>query len=470
MATQILEEYIKNTASSVIQVAEAVEKLKGVQNPEEAAALAIALYGTPPKPSAANVAVAISSNPERSNKVLMDMSVARVGQENNRHRVETAIEDICGAMEDVTGSGFRFKQQHYHMTQIKDENKVYIQMVDDHTPQVAAGKYVMETINGGSNTNEIGLQCFRSPATLQAVKNKLKDIFANVQQTSNNNDFSNFVSAVANNGNMGALINWADKVENIITLQQRNNFGLNKNIGDDVLYSRNAGICRVAVKDISQLVGVSYCVPATQLTLAEDIMKFKKAADVCFDVLMSDTIERIITNFLFYVNFKVVEGTDKEKFVKERLASMSGLSNAPITIIRRSAQDTLFGMCYLFKVLPTELVACILNFPTAPSNYGVSGTCLASTLTNYGTNFDKSWVLFNNVIGERLAAVKDLNSKHRRLDSLDATANLTGPVYVLVLDLARTFSCQKTCSDNFLHEIREQYLLWNKFVEAAHQQ
>ncbi|MPD05176.1 hypothetical protein E2C01_100907 [Portunus trituberculatus] len=288
-----------------------------------------------------------------------------------------------------------------------------------------------------------------------------------------------FVTTVAKHVNLGALVAWADSVEKAI--RSPNNISPSSaavttpapvlatgpsRVVDEIT-SRNSSVAETAVRNIYNLVSRSYCRTVTQLTSAQDILKFKKAADTCFEALMTDARERAIVNFLFSVNFKVVEGNSEREFVKQRLASMAG-NREPLVIARRTAEEMLFGTCFMFKVMPREFVACILNFPTMSlsSHHGLSGTCLAPLLNNYGPSFDNSWSLFNQVLQQRSEAVKPLSGKLNRVDTRDASSNLTGPVYVLVLDLARTLTHQRTCSKNFLDKLREQYLLWNKFVEG----
>lgn len=141
----------------------------------------------------------------------------------------------------------------------------------------------------------------------------------------------------------------------------------------------------------------------------------------------------------------------------------------PVSLARRTPEEMLFGICFLFKVMPCEFVSCILYSP--PMNLtpqrGPSGTCLETLLRGYGPSFENSWLTFNEVLQERINAIKTTPGKLRRVDTHDAYVNLTGPVYVLILDLARTLTHQRTCSKNFLDKITEQYLLWNTFVEKA---
>ena len=474
----ILEGYLNATALAVLRVAEAVENLKGREalSPQEAAYLSVAMYGAPPKPSAGNVAAVVKqgiADKELSDDVLLKMSVARRGQETNSARANIAADDICTIMEDVTGKGFKYSNQRA----LADENnRVHIGMLNDTTPIIACGRYKMHT---GNNPPAVTVEAIQNQATISAVENNFNEIFKDVQNNQQQQQNQSFVTTVANNVNLGALVAWADSVEKAI--RSPNNISPStaavttpapalatgpSRVVDEIT-SRNSSVAKTAVQTIYSLVGSSYCRTVTQLTSAQDILRFKKAADTCFEALMTDTRERAIVNFLFYVNFKVVEGDSEREFVKQRLASMAG-NRKPLVIARRTAEEMLFGTCFLFKVMPREFVACILNFPTMSlsSHHGLSGTCLAPLLNNYGPSFDNSWSLFNQVLQQRSKAVKSLCGKLNRVDTRDSSSNLTGPVYVLVLDLARTLTHQRTCSKNFLDKITEQYLLWNKFVEG----
>lgn len=450
----ILEDYMKTVSMAVLKVAESVENIKGGESlsPEEAAYLSVAMYGAPPKPSASSVASLLKqgiNDRDLSEDVLLKMSVARRGQETNMERANAAVDDICTIMEDITGRGFKYSSLQHNLA---ESNKVHIGMRNDTTPVVACDRYEMQENVGAP---EVTVDVLKSQPTIIAVEKNLSDIFRDVQDKTQQQQNLTFVKTVVEYVKLGDLIAWGDNVEKAIR---------GKTCEEEIV-STNAGAVKNAVQTIYGLVGSSYCRTATQLTSAQDIRKLKKAADTCYEALMADTREKAIVNFLFYVNFKVVEGSDSKEFVKKRLSTMAG-DKKPVILTRRTAEDMLFGACFLLKVMSREFVACILTFPTVNPYHGLSGTCLEPLLKKHGPSFDKSWALFNHVLQQRNDAIKSLTGKPSRVDTLDAYANLTGPVYVLILDLARTLTHQRTCSKNFLDKITEQYFLWNKFVEG----
>ncbi|AYW76605.1 VP51 [Procambarus clarkii virus] len=463
-ASLILDEYLKKTASAVLDVADSFEKIKGeIQSPEEAAALSVALYGAPPKPSASAVASIITgertslNDKYLSDNVLLKMSVARVGQENNRKRADQAADEIRTIMEDITGSLSGAYRQY---SPLEEENKVHIGITNNKTPSIVCGYYTMDT---SISSEPLSLTDFQNPTVIANVTKRMESIFSKVD-SARSTRFDAFVNGVANNMDIKSSIDWANMVENVIKLPD----STPNPCSVDTIVSRDASVVKTAVNDIYASVGKSYCRPATQLTFMSEIEKLRKAAVVCFEALMSDTRERAFVEFLFYVSFKEdASNTNSKLFVQNKLSSMSGNPRQPIKLVRRSAEETLFGLCFMFKVMPPEFMNCIFNFPTIPHStqyHGLYGTCLTPLLRKYGSSFEKSWAHFEEILSERANAVKKFGVNDTRIDCLDAVANLTGPVYVLILDLVRTLSAQRSCSTKFLREIKENYLLWNRFV------
>ena len=459
---------MKTNAAAVLTVVESVEKLRmeeggGILSPEEAATISVAMYGAPPKPAAGNVASIISPHKRKRlvvedksmvDDVVLSMSVARYGIENNRSRAEAAAENIGRIMEEIITTPATCTTLKPYIDIL---DKVFVGLNDDNTPRVDCTKYELV------GDKEITLASFQEPAVISSVENNLKEILSEVQQKDQgaSNNLQSYIKVLGKNTSMNSIISWADGVENMLKqyaqAPQPNYFPL---------VSRHASKVKMAVKEIMSLVGKSYCRTATQLTSIQDISKFQKATDTCYAALMAETHERIVSNLLFYVNFKIVEGNEKE-YVKNRLGTMAGTIKKPISIERRDAAETLFGLCFMFKIMPPEFTDSVLTFPSTNLSYhGRCGTRLSPLLSNYGPRFEDCWARCKDVLSERSRVIKTLHDKDSRIDYVDATANLTGPVYVLVLDVANAFQAQRTCAYKFLNEIKEQYRLWNKFVQA----
>lgn len=493
MAVRILENYMKANAAAVLTVVESVEKLRtergGISSPEVAAAISVAMYGAPPKPAAGNVASIVSpprkrkrlvmgyNSPPRKRKrlvvedksladdVVLLMSVARQGIESNRKRAEAAAENIGRIMREITTAPAACTTIEPYVDTL---DKVFVGLNNDYTPCVDCTKYTLS-----DSTKNITLASFHESTVLDSVEKSLRDVLSKVQERETSkvqekepsDNLRQYIKNVATNISMNSIILWADGVESVLkecaqsTPSPSNYFPL---------ISRHASEVRKAVQRIKRLVGESYCkMPATQLISAGDISEFRQAADTCYSALMAETHERIVSNLLFYVNFKVVEG-NKQDYVKNRLGTMAGTVREPIRIERRDTTETLFGLCFMFKIMPREFTECVLTFPSAnlSSYHGRSGTHLTPLLSYYGPRFEDSWVRFKDVLWERSEAVRKSHERGKRIDYVDATANLTGLVYVLVLDVANAFQAQRTCAYKLLNEIKEQYKLWNKFVHA----
>lgn len=463
MAVKILEDYMKTNAAAVLMVAESVEKLRaeegGISSPEEAAAISVAMYGAPPKPAAGSVASIVVSPRKRlavedksmADHVVMSMSVARYGIENNRSRAEAAAENIGKTMEEITAAA--------PATCTNTLDRVFVGLNDDNTPRVDRTKYKLV------GDKKITLASFQDTAVIESVENNLKDILSEVQDRDQQQGANKYVKVLASNISMNSIISWADGVE--AALKDHERLAAPDNYFP--LISRHASKVKLAVKEIMSLVGKSYCRTATQLTSARDISKFQKATDICYTALMAETHERIVSDLLFYVSFKTVDSATKD-YVKNRLGAMAGTAGKKggppvISVERRDAAETLFGLCFMFKIMPPEFVDSVLTFPSADLSYhGVSGTRLAPLLSYYGPCFEASWVRFNSVLAERSRVVRAMLNE--RIDYVDATANFTGPVYVLVGDVANAFQAQRTCAYKLLNEIKEQYRLWDTFVQA----
>lgn len=462
---------MKSNAEAVLTVVESIEKLRNeVISPEQAAALSVAIYGAPPKPPATNVATLISERRRvveddvLVNDVVLSMSVARYGLENNRNRAESAANNICRIMEGITSTpSITTKTKPY----VDTLNEIFVRLNDDNSPRVDCSKYKLV----GTDKN-VTAASFKEKSVLDQVVSSLKDILSKVDDNYHRNvgGLQSYVNALANNNSsMNAIVSWADTVENALKKQQQQQLaggGGGGGVGDNCFCgSRYTLKVNIALKEIMRLVGQSYCKTVSQLTSVQDLNNFEKATDTCFKALMADTHERIICTLLFYVSFKNIIRDEKE-YVKKRLGTLAGTTCEPDEIERRTAAETLFGLCFMFKMLPPEFVDSILTFPSGDLSYhGRSGTRLSPLLSNYGPPFEEPWARFKDVLAERSKVVRTMQNKARRIDSIDAIANLTGSMYVLILDVANAFQAQRTSADKFLNEIKEQYKLWNKFVK-----
>ena len=464
---RILEDYMKTNAAAVLTVAESVEKLRtggvGILSPEEAAAISVAIYGAPPKPAAGNVANIVSpykrqrlvmKDKSMADDIVLAMSVARYGIENNRNRAEAAAENIGRIMEDITSTPTTCTTIKPYVDTL---DRIFVGFNDDNTPRVDCTKYkLVET------DKKITPKSFQEPSVTQSVETNLKEILSEVFQNDQGADLMPYINSLALR--MDPIISWANGVETVLKKQQ---VKVESILPPHSYFSaRDISEVKMAVKDIMSLVGQSYCRTVTQLTSAQDISRFQKATDTCYTALMAETHERIVSNLLFYVSFKTVK-ENKKDYVKNRLGVMAGTVNQPVSIKRRDVAETLFGLCFMFKIMPPEFIDSVLTFPSKDLSYhGLSGTRLTPLLSNYGPRFEVSWARFKDVLSERSRAVRILHDKGNRIDYVDATANLTGLVYVLVLDVANAFQAQRTCAYKLLNEIKEQYRLWNKFVQA----
>nr|AKS10632.1 wsv308-like protein [Metopaulias depressus WSSV-like virus] len=465
MAVRILENYMKTNAAAVLTVVESVEKLRteerGILSPEEATAISVAMYGAPPKPAAGNVASIVFPHRRKrladksmADGVLMSMSVARYGIENSRSRAEAAAENISKIMEEITTTP---------PPCIDTLDRVFVGLNDDNTPRVDCTKYKLK-----GDDKKITQASFQESSVIDSVEKKLKEVLSEVLQKDEgaSNTLKSYIKMLANNTSMTSIISWANGVE-IMLKEYEGRLGASNSTPPYYfpLISRHASKVKIAVKEIMSLVGKSYCRTATQLTSAQDISRFQKATDTCYTALMAETHERIVSNLLFYVNFKIVEGNEKD-YVKNRLGAMAGTVKEPISIERRDAIETLFGLGFMFKLMPPEFVDSVLTFPLADLSYhGRCGTRLTPLLNNYDPRFEDSWARFKDVLSERSKVVRMLHEKGSRIDYVDATANLTGPVYVLVLDVANAFQTQRMCAYKLLNEIKDHYRLWNKFAQ-----
>ena len=450
---------MRTNAAAVLTVAESVEKLRmeegGISSPEEAASLSVALYGAPPKPSAGDVASLLAPPCKRqrlevedkslADDVVLKMSVARYALENNRKRAETAAENISRIMEEITKTS--------------PVDTLFIGLNNDNTPCVDCSKYKLS-----GEDKQISVVSFQKTAVIDSVEQQLAELLSKVKDPRGGgaNNLRHYISVLANNASMNTFVAWADKIETTLKEYER----LQKTssvVSSGALVSRHAAKVKLAVTDIMKLVGRAYCKTVTQLITAQDISTFQKATDICYNALMAETHERIVSHLLFYVNFKTVEGNKKD-YVKKRLGSMAGMEKEPLFIERREASEALFCLCFMFKIMPPEFVDCVLTFPSADLSYhGRSGTRVVPLLNNYGHRFEETWSLFKEVLSERSRVIRGNLS---RIDCVDATANLTGSVYVLVSDVAYTFLQQRACAYNFFNDLKELYGLWNKFAQS----
>lgn len=456
MAVRILENYMKENAAAVLSVVESVEKLRkegaGILSPEEAAAISVAMYGAPPKPPASNVACILSAkrlwveDKSMADDVVMSMSVARYGIESNSRRAESAAEKIARIMDDITNDLKPY---------IDSPDRVFVGLNDDSTPRVDCTKYTL--VN--PDKKKITLESFKMSNVTERVEKSLNEILSEVhQQKIDHQDAStsNFINVIMHHAIVKFVISWANNVEFALKEHEQ----ATRPISSHVLKVKSA------VKDIMNLVGNSYCSTATQLTSLPEISRFERAANICYTALMAETYERIVSDLLFYINFKIIRVDDKE-YVKNSLGTMAGTVKKPLCIERRDAAETLFGLCFMLKMMPPQFVDIIMTLPWMDlqnSNCHYKG--LPVLLRNYGPRFDDSWARFKDVLSERNRVVKELCDKGGRIDQVDAIANLVGLVYVLVVDAANAFQEQRTCSYKFLNEIKDKFRLWNKFVRA----
>ena len=479
MARQILEKYMAANAAAVLAVAESVEKLRmeegRISSPEVAACLSVALYGAPPKPSARSVAsLAGSHKGERlevgdksmADDVVLSMSVARYGLDCNRRRAEAAAAKISCIMEEIARTPVaRTARKPY----VNTLDRVFIGLNDDNTPRVDCSKYKLT-----GREKKITVASFQVAAVIESVEEQLTEVFSDVQdpQGGRANKFGTFLNTLVHNVNFVNVVAWADGIESALKEHERRPGTSSSSStacsgeGGGALTSRHANDVTTAVNSIMKLVGKSFGKTVTQLTSAQDISEFQIAARTCYSALMEETHERIVCLLLFYVSFKVVDGSERD-YVKKRLGAMAGTVREPLFIERREASETLFGLCFMLKVMPPDLVHCILSFPSAVFSYhGGEGTCVESLLRGFGPCFEGSWNRFMDVLSHRSLAVRALNDKRSRVDCVDATANLTGPVYVLILDVADAFQAQRACAYKCLNIIKEQCQLWSRFVKS----
>nr|BDT62686.1 MAG: wsv308-like protein [Metapenaeus ensis nimavirus]GBG35492.1 wsv308-like protein [Metapenaeus ensis nimavirus] len=465
MYEAILEKYLEATAKAVLAVAQSVEKqweMEGTQpSVEMAAALSVAMYGAPPKPTAGDIADLLPSHGGRKNmrdaslaeKTVLAMSVARYGIEATHKIAETAAEDIYDIMASIVSRPSPSNVRPYI------ERTVFIGLNGDNHPIVDCTKYKMD----GDET-QMSPSMFTSTVVLEEVEKDLVDLFSEVQDPEMTRvNLKSYVKRIATNGQMESIMSWGDEAER--KLRRREQPEQSCYHLSDYQISRRATEVNAAVADIMRHVGKSYCSKATQLISAQDIINFQRAIGTCYDALMADTHECIISHVFFYANFKIMEDNPKT-YVKEKLGTAAGTLSRPATLKRRTVSEMLFYLCFMFKIMPVDFVGSVLTFPDKGLSYhGRSGTRLGPLLSNYGPRFQESWSLAQGVLQKRRETVTHLTQNKTRVDTLDAFANLTGPVYVLVLAVAKTFQAQRACAFKFLKEIDEQYKLWNKFVQ-----
>lgn len=459
MDVRDFENYMKGTANAVLAVVESAEKLKGSTIDVEDAALIFAMmYGETPKPSAHNVAAVVAASSSLSarqkimegmdDKTMLTVSAARFGMEHNRLRAEANAKLICKIMEDITPPS-------YQQQRSSAPSKVHVGLNDDNSPRVDCNQYTLE---GAVQT--ITAASFSKPTVLTGVEAHLKDIFSRIDPQPP--DSFQYVKSLATSNSIASIVTWADAVETALRTTDPAERAASHLCTDSPLVSRCASDVKRAMMVIMEVVGKSYCRTVTQLSSAQDIDKFDKATETCYKALMSDTHERILCSMLFYMCFQIL-APDTQDYVKNVLGALSGAAKTtPVAVRRRSAAETLFGLCFMFKVLPSEFVGSVLTFPPGALSYhGLSGTCLGPLLANYGPRFEEPWARFKELLAERRATVRSVRG---RLDTVDAGANLTGPVYVLVSDAAQAFQAQRTSTETFLNELKEKYELWDTFT------
>lgn len=473
MDASVFEKYMKQTASAVLEVVESAEKFKGrTVDVEQAAILLALMYGDAPKTSAGNVAsiVAASSSVTAQQKLLRDcdektglaISAARYGIEHNQQRAESSATEICKIMEEIAPSALTALK-----LRLANTNKVHIGLNDDNTPRVDCSRYSIIASNNDATRN-ITAASFADTTVLDTVEKKLKDIFSKLDPQQQQPDSLIYVKNLANSHSMTAIVAWADAVEGVLRTADPALQRASSMCTDSPLVSRYASAITRAMIVIMEVVGKSYCKTVTQLSSAQDLDKFDKATETCYKALMADTHERLVCTVLFYVCFRPTQVNSKE-YVKRMLGAMSGSSNTePVAIERRSAADTLFGLCFMFKMLPSEFVDGILSFPSGGFSYhGLSGTSLGPLLSNYCPRFEEPWLLFKGLLAERTAMVRNVVINGGSIEAVDAGANLTGPVYVLISDAALAFQRQRFCTGRMLADVKEKYDLWDSYTRST---
>nr|BDT63019.1 MAG: wsv308-like protein [Trachysalambria curvirostris nimavirus] len=462
MAVSILENYMKATSAAVLKVASSIEKLwegeNGTTSRDMAAALSVALYGAPPKPTVGDVAGVLSYGGRRpvcdaslAKEATLAVSAARYGIDSTRSFAESAANQICRIMGDAVPTASSVL---HGVSSTYSQRRVFIGLDKENEPTVDCSKYKMD-----GNRTQVTQLMFESSSVLAEVEKNLGSIFSKIQNPEIAGNLKNYVKQTATNKSMGLIVSWGDRVETKLIESEgcTNNYSVSWCARDDI---------HSALVDIMRHVGKSYCLRATQLTSASDIASFKKAIDTCYNALMAETHERIICNVLFYANFKVVE-MDPKMCVRESLGAAASTQAYPTLIKRRTPNETLFFLCFLFKIMPPDFVHTVLTFPMKGMSYhGRSGTRLGPLLSSHDPHFQEFWVHSQGLLDKRSDTVTRLSQSGVRCDAVDATANLTGPVYVLVMAVANSFQAQRACSLGILQQVETQYRTWNKFVQG----
>ena len=430
MAAKILEEYMKTTASAVLTVVNSVESLKTTISQEEAAAISVAMYGAPPKPSVSDVATISHPHKRRKledkmlidNDAVLSMSVARYGIQKNLERVEAILENIERIMIEIAVSSNRM---------MPDE--IFVGL---HEPYIDSTKYKL--IEGEEETIESFKNC------MQSVEENLKEVFENTLYLEDLH-----IDYVLKNIN--PALRWANCIEMELKSKQAS--------PPQPAVFRRSVVIRAAVTELKRLVGKSICRTATQLISAQDIHAFEDATRCCYNALLATIHEQIISNVLFDVFFELSEKNEK-KIAQKRLK----LNEEPFFIKRRDAAETLFGLCFISIVMP-GMADVVFTFPPKHLHHSEwTESCSIKVLRKIlNPHFENSWICFQNVLAERKRQV--IKYEDLRIDNVDAIANLTGPVYFLISDVNNALEQLRISAYKFFNKTSMHCSLWKKLIK-----
>nr|BDT63097.1 MAG: wsv308-like protein [Sicyonia whispovirus] len=452
MSSEILEQYMKETSRAVLAAAAGLERLNGVSSLEDAAALSAALYGAPPKPSAASVAELTSrgrlDDRNLEDEALLSISAARWGVSSSVQSLNDALEDINVATHGVS-SPLGIPGQSLFAWAPED---MHVGLNRDNSPVVTPGRFTI-----------VEPELAQNPAPGKAFKEEAEKQLGDILGLAEGDTSGHkaFVGSVADSGRLESLVCWADEFEAAVERARGGSW-------PDSVQSPYASEAAAAVQTISSLVASSCFKTHSQLSSPSELETFGKAATDLFRVLMADTYQKVMSCFLFHASFAVVRPRDARDDVRRRLADGGGSSRQSVKVKRRTAAETLSAVCFVLKMMPSSFVNIVFEFPRTGlgSHHGSSSTSLFPALSCIGPQFATAQDKYIQALKARRSVARRASEEGKRADYADAAVNLTGSAASLLSLLARTLLLQRTCSLVFLRKMKEYQRLWSDFSEA----
>ena len=210
----------------------------------------------------------------------------------------------------------------------------------------------------------------------------------------------------------------------------------------------------------------------TQLSTVEELNSFRENIDCCRNTLIMGTKERIVSTLLFYVSFKPSSGSELN-YIRKKVGTLTESGriddyNEPIIEIeRRTLYETLFGLCYFFKVLPPVYTDFLFSLESLSKTKLYDNRLVTHLSNSCDQNFDALWDRYIDFLQKRIEFLKKLRDTDKKIDGVDVCNNLMGPTHTLVSDVALALENIKYSLNNFLVDLREKYNLWQSYITST---